>query len=31
MIDRQVRLMHERDIWAQPDNGSPEGGDSGPV
>jgi predicted amidohydrolase len=31
VIDRQVRLMHERDIWAQPDNGSPEGGDSGAV
>ena len=22
VIDKQVRLMHERDIWARPDNGA---------
>jgi len=22
VIDKQVRLMHERDIWARPDNGT---------
>ena len=31
VIDKQVRLMHERDIWAQPGDGSPQGGDAGPV
>jgi len=30
VIDKQVRLMHERDIWAQPGDGSPQGGDAGP-
>jgi hypothetical protein len=29
VIDKQVRLMHERDIWAQPDNGSPASDGSG--
>ena len=31
VIDKQVRLMYERDIWAQPGDGSREGDDSGAV
>ena len=23
-VDKQVRLMHDRDIWARPDNGTGE-------
>jgi hypothetical protein len=29
VIDKQVELMHERDIWARPDNGTPEGDNPG--
>jgi hypothetical protein len=29
VIDKQARLMHERDIWARPGDGSPQGGGSG--
>jgi len=26
VIDKQVQLMHDRDIWVRPDNGAPDDG-----